>query len=617
VSRTVVSIQGDSFQINGRATYAGRTWRDMKIEGLLMNGRMVQGIFDDANPQTVSLWNYPDGPWDPDRNTREFIEAMSLWRQRGLLGFTLNLQGGSPQGYSKAQPWDNSAFEPDGALKAAYFERLRRILDRADELGMVPILGFFYFGQDERLADEAAVVQATCNATDWLLEHGYSNVLIEIDNECNVNRYEHEILKPGRVHELIRLVQTRSQDKVQSPAGRLLVSASMGGGAIPPDNIVRAADFLLLHGNGVKSPDRIRGMVDECRSQPGYHGQPILFNEDDHFEFDKPDNNMVAALSRYASWGLFDYRMKGEGYDEGYQSVPVNWGISSARKKGFFRLLAEVTGDTWIKAVEYKKVGDVGLEMSIVAPPAGVKRPAVVWFVCGSWSGFSPLKQYPHAQYLASRGVVNFIALVRVRTQHGTTPAECVTDAQSAIRWVRSHAAEYGVDPDRIVAAGGSAGGHVAACTALIDGFDDPQDDLSISCKPNALALYCPALNVHGEPRRVELFGGMERARELSPVLHVRAGDPPTIIMHGKADNRVLSADSVAFAEAMQAAGNRCDLKLYDGEGHGFQNYFDGKQRGFYETMRATDEFLESLGYIDGTPTIDRFQYDGPPMARK
>jgi acetyl esterase/lipase len=616
VSRTVVSIQGDMFQINDQATYTGRTWRGMKIEGLLLNSRMVQGIYDDANPQAVSMWNYSDGPWDPDRNTREFIEAMPLWRERGLLSFTLNLQGGSPQGYSKSQPWDNSAFEADGSLKHAYFERLQRILNKADELGMVPILGFFYFGQDERLRDETAVVRATCNATDWLLNHGYGNVLIEIDNECNVNRYEHEILKPGRVDELIRLVQTRSQGKVRSPAGRLLVSTSMGGGAIPPESIVRAADFVLLHGNGVKSPDRIRSMVDECRTLPAYHGQPILFNEDDHFDFDEPDNNMLAALSRYSSWGLFDYRMKGEGYDEGYQSVPVNWGISSARKKGFFRLLAEVTGSTRIKVVEYKKVGDVRLEMSIIAPPADTSRPAVVWFVCGAWSGFSPLKQYPHAEYLASRGVVNFIALVRVEPQHGTTPAECVTDAKSAIRWVRMHAAEYGVDPDRIVAAGGSAGGHVAACTALIDGFDDPRDDLSVSCKPNALALYCPALNVHSEPRRVELFGGMECARQLSPVLHVKPGDPPTIIMHGKDDNRVLPEDSVAFAVAMKAAGNRCDLKLYDGEGHGFQNYFEGKNRAFYETMRATDEFLASLGYIHGKPTIDPFHYDGPRMAK-
>jgi hypothetical protein len=131
---------------------------------------------------------------------------------------------------------------------------------------------------------------------------------------------------------------------VDSPARRLRVSASTRGNALPPDNIVTAADFLLLHGNGVPGPDRIREMVRLCRASPAYSGQPILFNEDDHFDFDQPDNHFVAALDEYASWGYFDYRMKGEGFHEGYQSVPVDWSTSSERKKGFLNLLAEVTG---------------------------------------------------------------------------------------------------------------------------------------------------------------------------------------------------------------------------------------------------------------------------------
>jgi hypothetical protein len=168
--------------------------------------------------------------------------------------------------------------------------------------------------------------------------------MVEIANEVNVNRYEHKIIQPPRCHELIETVKKLSAGKVNSPAGRLLVSTSMGGGAIPPENIVQAGDFLLLHGNGVSDPNRIRAMVDQCRALKSYHNQPILFNEDDHFNFDAPDNNMLAAVSRYASWGCFDYRMKGEGYDEGFQSVPVNWKISSARKRGFFGLLAKIAG---------------------------------------------------------------------------------------------------------------------------------------------------------------------------------------------------------------------------------------------------------------------------------
>ena len=343
-SRTTVSIDGQAFHINGRPTYEGRRYSGLKVEGLLMNARLVQGIFDDLNPATRGWWDYPDGPWDADRNTREFLAAMPLWRRHGLVAFTINLQGGSPKGYSKEQPWHNSAFEADGALRPDYMGRLTRILDRADELGMAVILGYFYFGQDERLTDERAVLTGTDRATDWVLAGGYGNVLVEIANEVDIPRYEHPILTAPRVHELIERVQRRSQGKVHSPAGRLLVSASMGGGAIPPANVVQAADFLLPHGNGVREPQRIRAMVDACRAVPGYRGQPIVFNEDDHFDFDKPNNNMLAAVSRYAGWGYFDYRFAGEGYDEGYQSVPVNWGISSERKKGFFRLLAQMTG---------------------------------------------------------------------------------------------------------------------------------------------------------------------------------------------------------------------------------------------------------------------------------
>jgi len=337
--RTTVSIVEAAFHINGKPTYQGRKWNGKKIEGLLFNSRMVQGIFDDRNPKTASQWSYPDtGKWDAERNTREFIAAMPEWRRHGLLAFTLNLQGGSPQGYSKSQPWHNSAINDDGSLSIYYMKRLERILDKADELGMVVILGYFYFGQDERLKDEAAVLRATDNATQWLFKRGYRNLLIEINNESNV-RYDHAILCPERVHELILRVRKKSHN-----GQRLLVGTSYGGGTIPMENVVRVSDYLLLHGNGVSDPDKISEMVRKTRNVPGYLTKPILFNEDDHFEFDKPKNNFTAAVSEYASWGYFDFRMKGESFEEGYQSVPVNWGLSSNRKRDFFGLLAEITG---------------------------------------------------------------------------------------------------------------------------------------------------------------------------------------------------------------------------------------------------------------------------------
>lgn len=337
--KTFVSIVGDEFYINGEPTYKSRTWNGHKIEGLLFNSRMVQGIFDDLNPETASRWAYPDtGKWDDERNTREFIAAMPSWRVHGLLAFTVNLQGGSPTGYSNDQPWNNSAINPDGSLRPKYLGRLASIIDRADDLGMVVILGYFYFGQDQRLTDESAVIKAVDNATRWILGNGWRNVIVEINNECNV-RYDHAILRPDRVSELIDFVRNTSIG-----GHNLLVGTSYGGGTIPGESVLRNSDFVLLHGNGVNQPDGIRDMLKRTREAPGYRDQPILFNEDDHYEFDKPDNNFVAAIDGYASWGYFDYRMNGEGFNEGFQSVPVNWSISSDRKRGFFNLLQQITG---------------------------------------------------------------------------------------------------------------------------------------------------------------------------------------------------------------------------------------------------------------------------------
>ncbi len=348
VRKTIVSILGEDFCLNGRPAYEGRFQGNCRIEGLLLNSRMVQGIFDDENAETRSLWHYPDGPWDPDRNTQEFLQNMPDWKAHGLNSFTLNLQGGSPFGYSKEQPWINSAFTPTGELKTGFLERLTLILDRADELGMVVILGLFYFGQFARFESEHCIVQAVDNTVDWILGQGYTHVLIEIGNEVDIIRipygYGTSLVSASRCHELIQRVQHRSADKVASPAGRLLVSTSLKGNSVPTPNLLRQADFLLLHGNGVEDPFRIAEMVRACRQAKEYQGQPILFNEDDHYRFEEPWNNMQAALAEHAGWGFFDYRRDGEDWSEGFQSVPVDWCISSLRKQAFFRLVSSVTG---------------------------------------------------------------------------------------------------------------------------------------------------------------------------------------------------------------------------------------------------------------------------------
>lgn len=335
---THVTILGDRFLLDGVPTYAGQYYHDMPVEGLLLNSRMVQATFDDENPITRPRWAYPDTDiWDPERNLHEFLEMLPIYRDHGVLALTVNFQGGSPEGYSKEQPWDNNAFTPLGAIKPTYLDRMQRVLDRMDALGMVAILGIFYFGQDERLHNEAAVVAAVNNVVRWVLRRGYRHVLLEIANECDVPRYEHKILTPPRISELIAHAQS-----IHDGGRRLYVGASFGGGSIPTPNVVRASDFLLLHGNGVEDPDRIVEMVRRTRELPGYRTMPILFNEDDHFDFDKPVNNFMAALSQYASWGFFDPGQNN--YRDGYQSVPVNWHINTPRKRGFFDLAAKVSG---------------------------------------------------------------------------------------------------------------------------------------------------------------------------------------------------------------------------------------------------------------------------------
>lgn len=340
VAQTIADIRGEKFFINGEPTYKGRTWNGCSIEGLLFNARMVQGIFDDSNPETRTLWQYPDTHvWDPDRNTNEFVAAMDDWHAHGLLAFTLNLQGGSPTGYGN-KGWLNSAYKQNGDLRQDYCMRLDRILKKADKLGMVVILGLFYFGQDQFLADEAAVIRSVDNVVEWLFETGYRNVIVEINNECNVKSYDHPILKPDRVHELITRVRAKEQNGY-----RFLVGTSFSGKSIPTPNVVKTSDFILLHGNGAADPKIISTMVNDTKRVAGYRPMPIVFNEDDHFDFDKPLNNFVAAIQSFASWGFFDYRMKGEtDIYQGFQSVPVDWRISSERKTGFFGLLKEVTG---------------------------------------------------------------------------------------------------------------------------------------------------------------------------------------------------------------------------------------------------------------------------------
>jgi len=357
---TIVTIVGDDFLVNGKPTYEGCIWQGHRVEGLLMNSRMVQGVFDDENPATRPLWAYPDtGVWDPERNTREFIAAMPAWREHGLLSFTIDLQGGGHI-YSKPFPYDeyiNSAYDPQGNLKPAYMDRLGRILLRADELGMAPILSLAYFGVDHRYIESPdAARKMTDNVVDWLTTLGLCNVLIEIANE----RMGIET-QAGEVSALELIPRMRAKWQANHPGGEplYLSTAHGGGGALPPPELVEIVDFVLLHGNG-QSPERhvemieaARRIIAEVRGDPA--AIPVLFNEaGPWWETDQMDKWMQAmqeCVKRHVSWGYFTQgtgkigngKRADEPYVTGYQTPPVNWRINTEEKRRFFEELKAIT----------------------------------------------------------------------------------------------------------------------------------------------------------------------------------------------------------------------------------------------------------------------------------
>lgn len=290
--------------------------------------------------------------------------------------------------------------------------------------------------------------------------------------------------------------------------------------------------------------------------------------------------------------------------------------------------LATVASHAETRTETYKTVGEVKLDLTIQLPEGWKpedKRPAIVFFFGGGWTGGSVTQFENQARYLASRGMVAMAADYRVKSRHDVKPTACVADAKSAIRWVRAHAATLGIDPNRLAAGGGSAGGHLAAAVALLPGLDDPQDDKSVSCVPNALVLFNPAL-VLAPTEGADLKGFTEKVSaerfgcepvEISPIHHVKAGAPPTIIFHGQADTTVPFSSAVLFRDRMVAAGNRCELMGAEGQAHGFFNFGKNEDRFAIETLEGTDRFLGSLGWLQGAPAVPAYFAAHPATARK
>lgn len=254
----------------------------------------------------------------------------------------------------------------------------------------------------------------------------------------------------------------------------------------------------------------------------------------------------------------------------------------------------------------YKKASGDDLYLYIFSPeghdPANDKRPAMVFFFGGGWNGGSPTQFEQHCRYLASRGMIGVVADYRVKTRQQTGPKECVQDGKSAVRYLRTHAARLGIDPDRLAAGGGSAGGHVAAAAGMIDGLEEPGEATELSSKPNALALFNPVYNNGPE-------GGWGHAvvkdywQEISPAHNISKDDPPAIVFLGTKDALIPVAIAEKFDADMKAAGVKSELHLYEGQAHGFFNESKGGSENFLDTLRKMDKFFVALGYLEGGPT--------------
>jgi acetyl esterase len=222
--------------------------------------------------------------------------------------------------------------------------------------------------------------------------------------------------------------------------------------------------------------------------------------------------------------------------------------------------------------VVYKQTATRPLSLYLLEPKekSSKLRPAILFFFGGGWVSGSVTQFVSQARYFATQGYVVALVDYRVKRRDETTPFEAVADARSAVRWMRANAARRRVNPRQIVAAGGSAGGHIAGATAVLAGSDDPPDDLRVSARPDALLLFNPVVDTTASGYGADFIGS--RARELSLTAHVGKRMPPTIIFHGTADRTVPFANVVEFQRVMREAGNRCELVKFEGEDHGFFN---------------------------------------------
>jgi len=264
----------------------------------------------------------------------------------------------------------------------------------------------------------------------------------------------------------------------------------------------------------------------------------------------------------------------------------------------------------------YKTVDGTDLRLWVFNPTdlkENDKRSAIIFYFGGGWTQGSPKQFVKHCEYLAARGMIAIVADYRVRDRHGVKATVCVKDAKSSIRYLRKHAERLNIDADKIVSAGGSAGGHLGASVSLLPGFNDPGENSNISCVPNASVLFNPVLvtqEIAGVFDMKEGFSAKIKERvgaplkSFSPYHHIKFGVGPMLIFHGTDDETVPYVTAKAFHDKMRAIGNVCTLVAYEGEGHGFFNYGRKANGSFIDTVKRMDDFLVLHGFIEAVPNF-------------
>ena len=254
----------------------------------------------------------------------------------------------------------------------------------------------------------------------------------------------------------------------------------------------------------------------------------------------------------------------------------------------------------------YKKVAGRELKLYVTKPADWKKtdsRPAIVYFHGGGWTGGAPGQFTEHSKYLVTRGMVCVQVQYRLLDRKKSEPPiTCCRDAKSAMRWVRSRAQELGIDPNQIASGGGSAGGHLAAFVGTVEGTDDPADDTSVSAKSNAMCLFNPVYDNGPGGWGAKRVG--DRYPEFSPFHNVTKDDPPSIVFLGSADSLVPVQTAHDFKNKMHEVGVKAEAHIFEGMPHGFFNHGRNGNKPYFETVTKMDQFLASLGWIKGPPTL-------------